>query len=88
VSDKPNIVGPEYLADLLQKTVKTIKTDVTRRPESLPPRLAIPGSARLMWVESDVIDWLNSFRPAAKKKPGRPSQVSQQSRQALDGSSA
>jgi predicted DNA-binding transcriptional regulator AlpA len=71
MTERPNIVGPEYLADLLQKTVKTIRTDVTRRPESLPPRLVIPGTAKLMWVEADVLEWINSFRTQVKKK-GRP----------------
>lgn len=72
MTTRPNIVGPEYLADLLQRTVKTIRTDASRRPESLPPRLVIPGTARLMWVEEDVLAWLNSFRPQPKKKAGRP----------------
>jgi hypothetical protein len=72
MNERPNIVGPEYLAELLQRTVKTIRTDVSRRPESLPPRLIIPGTARLMWVEADVLEWLNSFRPQVKKKAGRP----------------
>lgn len=76
----PNIVGPEYLAPLLRRTVSTIKIDVSRRPESLPPRLKIPGSGKLLWLESDVLTWLLSCRtavdaaPAAKR--GRPSQVS------------
>jgi len=78
ITARPNIVGPEYLAGLLLRKVSTIKTDATRRPESLPPRLLIPGTARLMWVEEDVLVWLNSFRPqkaAEKTKVGRPSQV-------------
>ena len=76
----PNIVGPEYLAPLLRRTVSTIKIDVSRRPKSLPPRLKIPGSGKLLWLESDVLTWLMSCRtavdvaPAAKR--GRPSQVS------------
>ena len=78
MSERPKIVGVEYLADLLQRKVSTIRMDASRRPESLPPRLVIPGTRNLMWVEDDVLDWLNSFRPQAKKKPGRPSQVSQQ----------
>ena len=78
MSDRPNIVGVDYLADLLQRKASTIRMDASRRPESLPPRLLIPGTRNLMWVEEDVLDWLNSFRPQAKKKAGRPSQVSRQ----------
>jgi hypothetical protein len=77
----PNIVGPEYLAPLLRRSVSTIKIDASRRPDSLPPRLKIPGSGRLLWLESDVLAWLLSCRTAVDLVPpvkrGRPSQVSQ-----------
>ena len=86
--NKPNIVGPEYIAELLGIEVSTVKMDARRSPTSLPPRLAIPGRKALMWIEEDVIDWLNSFRPQAKRKVGRPSQVSRQSPQASGDSSA
>lgn len=58
-------LGPEDLAPLLGRAVSTIKTDVRRRPETLPPRLQIPGSTRLLWLEQDVIEWIESIR----KKP-------------------
>ena len=89
--NSPNIVGPEYLVPLLHKTLATIKKDAARRPESQPPRLKIPGSAKLLWVEEDVITWINSFRPAKepeKKKTGRPSQVALQYQQGQGGSTA
>lgn len=60
----PVVVGPEYLVPLIHRTVATIKVDARRRPESLPPRLKIPGSAKLLWLESDVIEWLQSCRTA------------------------
>lgn len=87
----PNIVGPEYLATLLQKKVSTIKVDSRRKPETLPPRLQLPGSSRLLWVEEDVLTWLSTFRPVKepeKKKTGRPSQVVQRYQQGQDGSTA
>ena len=52
----------EDLAPLLGRAVSTIKTDSRRKPESLPPRLRIPGSNRLLWLESDVIEWLKGCR--------------------------
>lgn len=72
----PNVVGPEYLVPLLRRKIVTIKADAYRKPESLPPRLLIPGSKKLLWIESDVLDWLKSCRekkdgPVAKG--GRPS---------------
>ena len=64
-------LGPEDLAPLLRRTVDTIRTDARRRPETLPPRLRIPGSTRLMWLEDDVINWINSCRTAAPTRGGR-----------------
>lgn len=60
----PTVVGPEYLVALIHRTVETIKVDARRRPDSLPPRLKIPGSAKLLWLESDVLEWLQSCRTA------------------------
>jgi len=73
---RPVIVGPEYLVPLLHRTIATIKVDARRKPESLPPRLRIPGSVQLLWVEADVIDWINSMRApkTVARKVGRPSQ--------------
>jgi len=86
--NKPHIVGPEYIAELLGIEVSTVKIDARNKKQSLPPRLEIPGRKALMWVEEDVLMWINSFRPQVKPKAGRPSQVSQQSTPALGGSSA
>jgi hypothetical protein len=61
---QPVVVGPEYLVPLIHRTVATIKVDARRRPESLPPRLKIPGSSKLLWLESDVMEWLQSCRTA------------------------
>ena len=52
------VVGPDYLVPLLHRTLATIKVDARARPESLPPRLKIPGSAKLLWVEAVVLNWL------------------------------
>lgn len=58
----------EDLAAVLQKSVHTVRCDVTRRPETLPPRIQIPGSRTVLWLEQDVIDWLESLRdPKASK---------------------
>ena len=58
----PKLVGPEYLADLLHKTVATIRADAQRRPQSLPPRMRIPESRKLLWLEEDVLKWLDKHR--------------------------
>jgi predicted DNA-binding transcriptional regulator AlpA len=43
----------------LCKSPVTIRVDVSRRPETLPPRLVMPGSNRVIWAESDVNEWLS-----------------------------
>lgn len=60
----PVVVGPEYLVPLVHRSLSTIKVDARSRPDSLPPRLKIPGSAKLLWLETDVTDWLQSCRTA------------------------
>ena len=56
------IVDIEYMATLLHKSIRTIEVDVTRRPETLPPRLVIPGSRKVLWLEADVFAWLEKCR--------------------------
>lgn len=47
------------LAAILGKSPLTIRVDVSRRPRTLPPRLIMPGSNRVIWAEADVLKWLN-----------------------------
>ena len=63
--DNIRMLRAEDLAPLLGRAVTTIKTDVRRRPETLPPRFKIPGSNRVMWLEADVLAWIEAQR---KKK--------------------
>ena len=56
----------EDLAPLLGRAASTIKTDVRRRPDSLPPRLKIPGSNRVLWLEADVLEWIQTCRTSQR----------------------
>lgn len=47
------------LAAILGKSPLTIRVDASRRPRTLPPRLIMPGSNRVIWAEADVLKWLN-----------------------------
>ena len=60
------------LAPLLKREVSTLYRDMKRRPQSVPAPLRIPGSARLIWLQSDVLDWLESCRV---KTGGRPRKI-------------
>jgi len=46
------------LAKLLRRSVSTVRSDVTRRPETLPPPVRVPGGRRVLWREEDVQTWI------------------------------
>lgn len=46
------------LAELLRRSPETIKKDLRRNPEAVPPRLQLPGTRLLRWRASDVDAWL------------------------------
>lgn len=50
----------QELAELLRRSTETIRKDVRRRPEVLPPRLVIPGTRLLRWRAADVEAWLEA----------------------------
>ena len=64
----PKMIGPDELATLLRRTPQTLKVDARRRPHTLPPRFEIPGTNRLMWLESDVVEWIETVRVQSKAK--------------------
>ena len=59
---EPKLVDVYFIAELLHKTPDTVRVDLGRRPKSLPPRLVIPDSRKLLWLESDVIAWIDNLR--------------------------
>ena len=76
------------LSAVLHKSPGSIYNDLTRNPQSIPPRIVIPGSIRLLWLRDDVEAWLKSHRvqldadepdPSTRKKSlrGRPSKKEQ-----------
>lgn len=46
------------LAELLGRSPNTIKRDLRRNPDAVPPRLILPGTKLLRWREEDVEAWL------------------------------
>lgn len=46
------------LAELLRRSPETIKKDLRRNPEAVPPRLQLPGTRLLRWRAVDVDSWL------------------------------
>lgn len=66
------------LAEEIHLSAKTIRTALSRKPGSLPPRLIIPGQKKLLWLREDVVSFYRAqirsqgvnpaFQPA-KKEP-------------------
>ncbi len=48
----------EELAVILGRSPETIRKDIRRNPDAVPPRLQLPGTRLLRWRASDVDAWL------------------------------
>ena len=59
----------QQLSAILHKTVDTIYEYRRTKPHSLPPRLKIEGTSKLLWLESTVEEWLEE---RVEKTIGRP----------------
>lgn len=76
------LIGVEELSQLIGRSPATIRADLCRSPERLPPRVLLDGRKRQrpQWKQSTVMRWLASqsegARPAdgtkAPVKVGRP----------------
>lgn len=58
----------EDLAQLLGRSPDTIKKDMRRNSQAVPPRLMLPHTRLLRWRACDVETWLDQFvqTPAGK----------------------
>ena len=66
-ADCNRLLDLQELASLLGRSVETIRKDLRRRPEAVPPRLLLPGTRLLRWRLVDVTDWLAAHVEGAKK---------------------
>lgn len=58
------------LARLLGRSPATLKRDLRRNPQAVPPQVQLPGTRLLRWREEDVATWLEAHVPLkAKSKP-------------------
>jgi hypothetical protein len=77
----------EDLVDLIGKTATTIRTCSTnsKYKHLIPTPWKMPNSRRLCWFEDEVLDWIESGRPAfpppTKRARGRPTKAEQLNRQ-------
>lgn len=81
----------DQLSACLQKSVASIRSDVTRNPQALPPICRLPGTKRLLWRVEDVEAWLaehvigsgfvTSGVEHQRARPGRPTKAAQIAKQ-------
>lgn len=84
----------DELAIYIHKSVASIRSDVTRNPNSLPPICRLPGTKRLLWRVEDVERWIELHidissdvrEPSGSEgtttpKRGRPTKAEQMARQ-------
>lgn len=58
------------IAHVLGRSAGTIKRDLRRNPDAVPPRLQLPGTKLLRWRQQDVQTWLDSFAVSANSDAG------------------
>lgn len=77
----PVLMETEHLATLLNLDVRTTYNRQQKRPETLPPRVNLPGIRGPRYLLDDVVAWLLAHRqepsaihpqPAAPRRRGRP----------------
>jgi predicted DNA-binding transcriptional regulator AlpA len=69
--DSIKTIRIDELSWILRRAESSIRSDICRKPESLPPRIKMPGSSRLLWLESDVLEWLKSNRQILDKSEAK-----------------
>ena len=50
------------LSRILGRSPNTVRADVHRNPDALPPRLYVPGTRLLRWRSMDVEKWISRLQ--------------------------
>jgi predicted DNA-binding transcriptional regulator AlpA len=56
------ILYTKDLAKIFNTARRNFNIALQKNPEGFPPRFILPGSKRMMWLEKDVIEWVNNCR--------------------------
>jgi predicted DNA-binding transcriptional regulator AlpA len=59
--DSQKLLDLDDLSNLLGRSPDTIKKDMRRNPEAVPPRLVLPHTRLLRWRVRDVENWLQQY---------------------------
>lgn len=97
-----HVLTIEELSHVIKKSVWSIRADLRRNPEALPPLFKLPGSRRVLfkdvdsWLEKIAADYLrpDSNQPAQlqqlkRRQRGRPTKAEQLNKSlAINGSAS
>ena len=67
VDDSEVMFAPD-IARLFGLSVATVRADVSRRPETLPPPFRPPGTRKVRWLRSEVLAWMRDQQVQRRKK--------------------
>lgn len=59
------VVNAQELAQALGLQLATVHQYASKRPEMLPPRMALP-TRKLLWSVKDVEEWVEAHRPQSQ----------------------
>ena len=62
------------LASIPKKSPLTVRNDLSRHPERLPPAIRIAGR-KALWLEHKVLEWLENQIEEAPKRRGAPTKA-------------
>lgn len=65
MSSTSPLLDLQALAQLLGRSPHTIRRDLRRNPDAVPPRLQLPGTRLLRWREAEVSSWLDRHASAS-----------------------
>ena len=74
VSTMSPLLDLSALSRLLGRSPETVRRDLRRNPNAVPPRVRVPGTRLLRWREADVQAWLErhvAFSPDSKQGGAR-----------------
>jgi hypothetical protein len=72
------LLSAQELSSILNRPLSSIRSDISRKPWSLPPRCQAPGTKLLLWRAEDVETWLAQHVSSQIKPP--PQQISSRRR--------
>ena len=55
-----NLLTLDELAAKLNCSIRTLKNNRRYKPDTVPPRMVLPGTGLLRWRERDVQAWLDA----------------------------